>query len=216
MKCIPADSSIYLALLPRFASTSKKGFPVYQKNFVEASTNFFVFTSTLTKQVVEAVKEAGDDDIVLDGLLGEIFPEDLKVRKWNHEITHKGQTEAGRAFIKESLEQMGVPELEEKILCIMDMMDLDEGRLPAFVKTNVPNGKRARMRLHPQRINSFESKYDPSLAGIDLDLTNPKELRLPPARQSSHHSGQRHCPHKLYSLLRSLDLELVLKLLGFH
>ena len=82
--------------------------------------------------VVEAVKEAGDDEIALDLLLGELFPEDLKVRKWNHEITHKGQTEAGRAFIKESLEQMGVPHLESQILCIMDMIDLDEGRLPGF------------------------------------------------------------------------------------
>jgi hypothetical protein len=34
--------------------------------------------------------------------------------------------------MKESLEQMGVPHLQDKILCIMDMMDLDEGRLPGF------------------------------------------------------------------------------------
>jgi hypothetical protein len=27
---------------------------------------------------------------------------------------------------------MGVPHLQDKILCIMDMMDLDEGRLPGF------------------------------------------------------------------------------------
>ena len=83
-------------------------------------------------QVIEAVKQAGNDNHLLDTLLKKIFPEDLQVRKWNHEITHKGQTEAGRAFIQESLEQMGVPHLKDKILCIMDMMDLDEGRLPGF------------------------------------------------------------------------------------
>ena len=101
--------------------------------------------------MVEAVKEAGDDDIALDGLLGEIFPEDLQVRKWNHEITHKGQTEAGRAFIKESLEQMGVPQLEDKILCIMDMMDLDEGRLPGFC-----DDKRAEWEASQEELRSTE------------------------------------------------------------
>ncbi len=127
-----------LLYLPRFIAKIRKHLkeglpPVYQKNFCRGFDQFLcLHLSVDPQQVVEAVKEAGDDDIVLDGLLGEIFPEDLKVRKWNHEITHKGQTEAGRAFIKESLDQMGVPELEDKILCIMDMMDLDEGRLPGF------------------------------------------------------------------------------------
>ena len=127
-----------LLYLPRFIAKIRKHLkeglpPVYQKNFCRGFDQFLcLHLSVDPQQVVEAVKEAGDDDIVLDGLLGEIFPEDLKVRKWNHEITHKGQTEAGRAFIKESLEQMGVPELEDKIVCIMDMMDLDEGRIPGF------------------------------------------------------------------------------------
>ena len=112
---------------------------------------------------------------------------------------------------------MGVPELEDKIVCIMDMMDLDEGRSPIFfVKTNVPNGKRARAELHPQRINSFESKYDPSSAGIDLNSDQPEGIGVllycRPV-QSSHHWGQRHCPHKLCLLPRSLDRELALKLL---
>ena len=127
-----------LLYLPRFIAKIRKHLkeglpPVYQKNFCRGFDQFLCLHLSIDpQQVVEAVKEAGDDDLVLDGLLGEIFPEDLKVRKWNHEITHKGQTEAGRAFIKESLEQMGVPELEDKIVCIMDMMDLDEGRIPGF------------------------------------------------------------------------------------
>ena len=127
-----------LLYLPRFIAKIRKHLkeglpPVYQKNFCRGFDQFLcLHLGVDPQQVVEAVKEAGDDDIVLDGLLGEIFPEDLNVRKWNHEITHKGQTEAGRAFIKESLEQMGVPELEDKIVCIMDMMDLDEGRIPGF------------------------------------------------------------------------------------
>jgi hypothetical protein len=61
------------------------------------------------KDVVEAVREAGKDDIVLDQLLGEIFPEDLKLVEWNREVTHKGQTKAGREFLAESLTTWAPP-----------------------------------------------------------------------------------------------------------
>lgn len=84
------------------------------------------------KDVVEAVREAGDDEIQLDQLLGEIFPEDLKVVEWNREVTHKGQTEAGRAFLAESLTNMGTPEMIGRIECVMDMIDFDEGRISGF------------------------------------------------------------------------------------
>jgi hypothetical protein len=84
------------------------------------------------KYVVEAVREAGKDDIVLDQLLGEIFPEDLKLVEWNREITHKGQTKAGREFLAESLTNMGTPEMIGKINSVMDMMDFDEGRIAGF------------------------------------------------------------------------------------
>tara|TARA_X000000368_G_scaffold197906_1_gene156254 strand:+ start:1917 stop:2465 length:549 start_codon:yes stop_codon:yes gene_type:complete len=127
-----------LLYLPRFIAKIRKhlkeGLPdSYLKNFKRGFDQFLCMHLGIDPEhVIEAVKKAGEDDLVLDGLLGEIFPENLEVRKWNHEITHKGQTEAGRAFIKESLEQMGVPYLQEKIVCIMDMIDLDEGRIPGF------------------------------------------------------------------------------------
>ncbi len=84
------------------------------------------------KDVVEAVREAGSDAIVLDQLLGEILPEDLKVVEWNREVTHKGQTEAGRGFLAESLTNMGTPEMIGQINSVMDMMDFDEGRIAGF------------------------------------------------------------------------------------
>ena len=127
-----------LLYLPRFIAKIRKhlkeGLPdSYQKNFKRGFDQFLCMHLGIEPdQVIEAVKQAGNDNHLLDTLLKKIFPKDLQVRKWNHEITHKGQTEAGRAFIQESLEQMGVPHLKDKILCIMDMMDLDEGRLPGF------------------------------------------------------------------------------------
>ena len=84
------------------------------------------------KDVVEAVRKAGEDDIVLDQLLGEIFPKDLKLVEWNREVTHKGHTKAGREFLAESLTNMGTPEMIGKIDSVMDMMDYDEGRIPGF------------------------------------------------------------------------------------
>ena len=84
------------------------------------------------KDVVETVREAGSDDIALDQLLGEIFPEDLKIVEWNREVTHKGQTKAGREFLAESLTNMGTPEMIGKIDSVMDMMDFDEGRIAGF------------------------------------------------------------------------------------
>ena len=82
--------------------------------------------------VVQAVSEAVNDDATLDQLLGEIFPEDLNVIKWNREITHKGRTEAGREFLAKSLKNMGAPEMIGQIECVMDMIDFDEGRIVGF------------------------------------------------------------------------------------
>ena len=84
------------------------------------------------KDVLEAVLQAGDDEDLLDELLDELFPEDLKLVEWNREVTHKGQTKAGREFLAESLTNMGTPEMIGKIDSVMDMMDFDEGRIAGF------------------------------------------------------------------------------------
>jgi hypothetical protein len=44
----------------------------------------------------------------------------------------KGQTDAGREFLAESLTNMGTPEMIGTIDSVMDMMDFDEGRIPGF------------------------------------------------------------------------------------
>jgi hypothetical protein len=84
------------------------------------------------KDVVAAVEKAGEDEWLLDQLLSEIFPEDLKVPAWNREVTSKGRTVAGREFLAESLTNMGTPEMIGVIDCVCDMIDFDEGRIPGF------------------------------------------------------------------------------------
>ena len=124
--------------LPRFIAKIRKHLAdelpkSYQKNFCRGFDRFLCMHLSVDPiDVVEAVRMASSDDIILDQLLGEIFPEDLKVVEWNREITKKGQTEAGREFLSESLTKMGTPEMIGQINSVMDMMDFDEGRIPGF------------------------------------------------------------------------------------
>lgn len=124
--------------LPRFIAKCRKYLAdelprSYQKNFCRGFDRFLCMHLGIDpKDVVEAVLQAGDDEDLLDELLDQLFPEDLKVVEWNREVTHKGQTEAGREFLAESLTNMGTPEMIGKIECVMDMIDFDEGRIPGF------------------------------------------------------------------------------------
>ncbi|WP_269523978.1 DUF5069 domain-containing protein [Coraliomargarita parva] len=124
--------------LPRFIAKCRKHLAgelpkSYQKNFCRGFDRFLCMHLGIEpQQVVEAVKQAGEDEIELDRLLGEFFPEDLGIVEWNREVTHKGQTEAGREFLAESLTNMGHPEMIGKVDSVMDMIDFDEGRIPGF------------------------------------------------------------------------------------
>ena len=64
----------------------------------------------------------------------EILPEDPRADRWNWEMVHKGQTEAGREFLAEALTKMGCPSRVKDILCVADLMDFDEGRIPGFTE----------------------------------------------------------------------------------
>ncbi len=124
--------------LPRFIAKARKHLAgelpkSYQKNFCRGFDRFLCMHLGIDpKDVVDAVSEAGDDEIKLDQLLGEILPEELNVVAWNREVTHKGQTEAGREFLAESLTNMGTPEMIGKVDSVMDMIDFDEGRIAGF------------------------------------------------------------------------------------
>ncbi|MGZ0656892.1 DUF5069 domain-containing protein [Coraliomargarita sp. W4R72] len=124
--------------LPRFIAKARKHLAdelpkSYQKNFCRGFDRFLCMHLGIEpKDVVEAVRQAGDDEIELDRLLSDFFPEDLQVVKWNREVTHKGQTVAGREFLATSLTNMGTPEMIGKVDSVMDMIDFDEGRIPGF------------------------------------------------------------------------------------
>jgi hypothetical protein len=124
--------------LPRFIAKIRKHLAdelpkSYQKNFCRGFDRFLCMHLGVDPlQVVEAVKQAGEDELLLDRLLSDLFPEDLRVPEWNREVTSKGRTEAGREFLAESLTNMGTPEMIGVIDCVCDMIDFDEGRIPGF------------------------------------------------------------------------------------
>jgi hypothetical protein len=124
--------------LPRFIAKIRKHLAgelprSYQKNFCRGFDRFLCLHLGIDpERVVEAVHGAGDDEVRLDQALGEVFPEDLRADRWNRELTHKGQTEAGREFLAESLAAMGQPGRVADILCVCDLIDFDEGRIPGF------------------------------------------------------------------------------------
>jgi hypothetical protein len=124
--------------LPRFVAKCRKHLQnelpkSYQKNFCRGFDRFLCLHLGIDpKDVLQAVEESGEDEIALDSLLGELFPEDLRIAEWNREVTKKGRTEAGREFLAESLTNMGTPEMIGQIECVMDMMDFDEGRIAGF------------------------------------------------------------------------------------
>jgi len=124
--------------LPRFIAKCRKHLAgelpkSYQKNFCRGFDRFLSMHLDIDpKDVLKAVEQSGDDELELDRLLAEIFPEDLKVVEWNRKVTHKGETVAGREFLAESLTNMGCPEMIGKVDSVMDMIDFDEGRIPGF------------------------------------------------------------------------------------
>ncbi len=78
--------------------------------------------------MIEAVRECGADDDLLDKRLLELFPQEMRVAKWNRELVQKGMSEMGREALQKAKEAMGAGHRED-LLSFADMIDFDEGRL---------------------------------------------------------------------------------------
>jgi hypothetical protein len=105
----------------------------YQKNFCRGFDRFLCLHLGIDPQtVLSCVQKANENSVDLDQILSQQLPDNLRVADWNRELVHKGQTEAGQAFLAESLTKMGTPEKIGEIKNVMDMMDFDEGRIPGF------------------------------------------------------------------------------------
>ena len=134
---LPEPHPCGLLHLPRFIAECRKHLrgelpKSYQKNFCRGFDRFLSMHLGIDpKDVLQAVEQAGDDEIALDQLLGELFPDD-ESRRLEPRSHQKGQPEAGREFLAESLTNMGTPEMIGQIDSVMQMIDFDEGRIPGF------------------------------------------------------------------------------------
>lgn len=121
--------------LPRFLAKIRKylrgELPAsYQRNFCRGFDRFLCLHLGIDPQaVIEAVREAGEDEAELDRRLRDLFPEDLRVAKWNRELVQKGMSKMGREALQEAKEKMGAGDRAD-LLSFADMIDFDEGRIP--------------------------------------------------------------------------------------
>ena len=105
----------------------------YKKNYKRGFDRFLCMHLGVDPADVEKiVMEHEEGDTAMDAELLKLFPDDVKAAAWNREMTHKGLSEAGREFLLESLTKMGCPEKIDEIVCVADMMDFDEGRIPGY------------------------------------------------------------------------------------
>jgi len=123
--------------LPRFLAKIRKHLAgelptSYRKNFCRGFDRFLcIHLGVDPADVVEAARAApGVFD--LEARLETLLPDDVGAAEWNRELTHKGMTEAGRGFLKESLRAMGCDHKIGEIVSVCDLIDLDEGRIPGF------------------------------------------------------------------------------------
>lgn len=133
----PATGLLYL---PRFLAKCRYvkehgALPAsYAKNYKRGMDRFLCLHLGIDPAAVEKIVhdcvDAGLGDDEIDRRLLALFPADRRVAKWNRDYVQKGMTPAGRDFLKEALTNMGCPDRTADILCIADLMDFDEGRIP--------------------------------------------------------------------------------------
>lgn len=120
--------------LPRFIAKIRKHLKgelpaSYQRNFCRGFDRFLcIHLGVDPEQVIEAVREAGDDEALLDRNLLQLLPKDCRVAKWNRELVQKGMSEMGRQALQEAKESMNAGHRDD-IISFADVLDLDEGRI---------------------------------------------------------------------------------------
>jgi len=120
--------------LPRFIAKIRKHLRgelprSYQRNFCRGFDRFLCLHLGIDPEaVIEAVREAGTDEALLEEKLASLFPEDLRVHEWNRELVQKGMSEMGREALQQAKEKMGAGHRAD-LVSFADMIDFDEGRI---------------------------------------------------------------------------------------
>jgi len=139
LTCLPSPyiphAATGLLYLPRFIAkcqyVQRHGtLPAsYAKNYKRGLDRFISMHLGVEAVEVETIVHGSADDTEMDRRLLGIFPDDVRARKWNRELTQKGMTRAGREFLLEALTAMGCGDRADQIISVPDLIDFDEGRI---------------------------------------------------------------------------------------
>ncbi len=143
LTCLPSAYEPHAATgllhLPRFLAKCRYvkehgALPAsYAKNYKRGMDKFLCLHLGIEPVAVEKIVheciDAGLDDTERDRRLRALFPQDLRVAKWNRNYVQKGMTPSGREFLKEALTNMGCADRTEAIISVTDLMEFDEGRI---------------------------------------------------------------------------------------
>jgi len=127
-------SATGLLHLPRFLAKIRKDLKgelpaSYQRNYCRGFDRFLcLHLGVEPEDVINAVREAGSNELALDNKLLTLFPEDCRVAKWNRELVQKGMSEMGQEALKKAKESMLAGDRTD-IISFADVLDLDEGRI---------------------------------------------------------------------------------------
>lgn len=120
--------------LPRFIAKIRKHLKgelpaSYQRNFCRGFDRFLCLHLGIDPAaVIGAVESSGNDEALLEQKLAALFPENLRVEKWNRELVQKGMSPMGREALQQAKESMGAGARDD-LLSFADIIDFDEGRI---------------------------------------------------------------------------------------
>lgn len=120
--------------LPRFIAKAKKAVKgelgkSYQRNYKKGFDRFLCLHLGVDPDQVEDIVRESTSDTEIDSRLAEIFPEDLKVAKWNREVVQKGLSPMGREALDQAKRKMGIEDRDD-LISFADMIEFDEERIP--------------------------------------------------------------------------------------
>ncbi|MEX0324781.1 MAG: DUF5069 domain-containing protein [Puniceicoccaceae bacterium] len=120
--------------LPRFIAKIRKHLQgelpaSYQRNFCRGFDRFLCLHLGIDPaEVIEAVESSESDEALLEEKLAGLFPENLRVEKWNRELVQKGMSEMGREALQQAKNTMEAGDRDD-LLSFADIIDFDEGRI---------------------------------------------------------------------------------------
>lgn len=120
--------------LPRFIAKIRKHLcnelpTSYQRNFCRGFDRFLcIHLGIEPQEVIDAVREAGQDEQKLETSLAELLPRDTRAHVWNRQLVQKGMSEMGRDALEQAKAKMGISHRTD-LISFADMIDFDEGRI---------------------------------------------------------------------------------------